>query len=345
MVNGSRRLVDCNERYAEMAGRSKAELIEIGNTGKLQKKVGSVTPNVDNQTLRAQHIPYRGVVSWLRPDGKENMVEYAAMPVEINGKPFTIGMDRDITERVKMQDALDQRARQLEALAHELQIQNDELDAFGHMVAHDLKNPLTMMMAAAEILGFDYVETLAAEDQNYFQVIVDSARRMNTIIDELLVLAATRRQEIACRPLEMGSIVEAALAQLGHLMEAHQPVVEWPEAWPIALGHAPWVERVWANYLGNAILYGGQPPRLTIGATAADNGTICFWVQDNGAGLTAEEQAKLFTPFTRLRQGRAKGHGLGLSIVQRIVKRLGGRVAVESQPGQGSIFQFTLPAA
>jgi signal transduction histidine kinase len=72
---------------------------------------------------------------------------------------------------------------------------------------------------------------------------------------------------------------------------------------------------------------------------------VCFWVRDNGAGLTAEEQSRLFTPFARLDQVRAKGHGLGLSIVRRIVEKLGGQVGVESEVGRGSVFSFTLPAA
>ncbi len=82
-----------------------------------------------------------------------------------------------------------------------------------------------------------------------------------------------------------------------------------------------------------------------LGAEPAEGDQVCIWVADNGPGLSAEEQAQLFTPFTRLRARRADGHGLGLSIVQRIVQRLGGSVGVESQPGQGSRFFFTLPAA
>ncbi len=111
----------------------------------------------------------------------------------------------------------------------------------------------------------------------------------------------------------------------------------------MALGYGPWVEEVWANYLSNAIQYGGRPPRVELGATEQADGMVRFWVRDNGPGLTPEEQARLFTPFTRLDQVRAKGHGLGLSIVRRIVEKLGGQVGVESEVGRGSVFTFTLP--
>jgi signal transduction histidine kinase len=99
---------------------------------------------------------------------------------------------------------------------------------------------------------------------------------------------------------------------------------------------------VWANYLSNAVKYGGRPPHLEVQATAVD-GVARFGVQDNGVGLSAEEQARLFAPFTRLHQVRISGHGLGLSIVQRIMDKLDGRAGVISHSGQGSFFYFELP--
>jgi signal transduction histidine kinase len=109
------------------------------------------------------------------------------------------------------------------------------------------------------------------------------------------------------------------------------------------VGYAPWVEEVWVNYLSNGIKYGGQPAQLQLGATSLPDGMIRFWIKDNGQGLTPEDQAQLFTPFTQLGHVRTNGHGLGLSIVQRIIKRLNGQVGVTSQVGVGSTFTFTLP--
>ena len=131
------------------------------------------------------------------------------------------------------------------------------------------------------------------------------------------------------------------------MIEEYQAQIRYPQHWPVALGHAPWIEEVWTNYLSNGIKYGGQPPRLQLGATACSDGMIRFWVRDNGPGLTPEEQAQLFMPFTQLDQARALGHGLGLSIVRRILEKLGGQVGVESEgvPGEGCRFWFTLPAA
>ena len=118
-----------------------------------------------------------------------------------------------------------------------------------------------------------------------------------------------------------------------------------PDHWPIALGYSPWIEEVWVNYISNAIKYGGRPPRVELGATVQADGMVRFWVRDDGSGLTPAEQAQLFVPFTRLNKTPAKGNGLGLSIVRRIVEKLGGQVGVESEglPGRGCVFSFTLP--
>jgi signal transduction histidine kinase len=122
----------------------------------------------------------------------------------------------------------------------------------------------------------------------------------------------------------------------------YAPEIVLPDAWPVALGHGPWIEEVWANYLSNAMKYGGKPPRLELGAeTTGDN--VRFWVTDNGPGLTPEQQSRLFVPFIRLHQVRATGQGLGLSIVRRIMEKLGGEAWVEGEFGKGSRFGFTLP--
>jgi two-component system sensor histidine kinase/response regulator len=130
------------------------------------------------------------------------------------------------------------------------------------------------------------------------------------------------------------------------MVEEYQAKLVMPNSWPAALGYGPWVEEIWVNYISNAIKYGGQPPRVELGATRQIDGMIRFWVRDNGPGLTLDQQNKLFTPFTQLGQVQTEGYGLGLSIVQRIVGKLGGQVGVESAavPGRGSVFSFTLPA-
>jgi signal transduction histidine kinase len=281
----------------------------------------------------------------------------------------------------RLVDELRQYTAQVEA-------RNEELDAFAHTVAHDLKGPLAYIVGFAEVLRESYPPT-EKEPCRYLRTIAKKGRKMATIIDELLLLAGVRKiEDLQVSPLDMASVVAEVQERMADMVEEYQAEVIVPGSWPLVLGYGSWVEEVWVNYISNAIKYGGRPPRVELGfdesvnqqdlgrvvsesanwrisesaqtrpladlstRPLADSPTrrlahsqVRFWVRDNGPGLTAEEQERLFKPFTRLHQASTKGHGLGLSIVLRIVEKLGGEVGVESVLGQGSVFSFTLPAA
>jgi hypothetical protein len=168
--------------------------------------------------------------------------------------------------------------------------------------------------------------------------------------------------------LDMAQHVAEAQSRLTYKIEETDAQITTPAHWPAAVGYGPWVVEVWANYISNALKYGGRPedgvpPRVALGFSRLEGGPeapgrdapdlpaeiqdldahVAFWVRDNGPGLTPAQQQQLFTPFERLHDTRAEGHGLGLSIVHRIVSKLGGDVGVVSQVGEGSTFYFTLP--
>jgi PAS domain S-box-containing protein len=274
--------------------------------------------------------------------GREIPIDYSAAPIwdEKGGLTGVVLVLRDITERKRAEEAL-------RRYAVELQARNEELDAFAHTAAHDLKNPASLVVGFAETLEKDYTALSDDERLSAVQALSRIGRKMNSIIDELLLLSGLRDAQVETELLDMRSVATAAQQRLAYMIQEFQAeiVVNQPEAWPKARGYAPWLEEVWVNYLSNALQYGGTPPRIELGAHAQPDGRARFWVRDNGPGLAAEQQAKLFTPFTRLDRVRATGHGLGLSIVRRIVEKLGGQVAVDSAgaPGQGCVFSFTLP--
>lgn len=222
----------------------------------------------------------------------------------------------------------------------------DELDAFGHTVAHDLKSPLAVLLGRLGLLEL-MVDTA---DRPTLQANLGeasrAAERLNRIIDELLLLAGVRRDHVTREPLDMRAIVAEAATRIAELLKQSGATLTVAETLPMATGYGPWVTHVWANYLTNAAKYGGPAARITVGGEPRPDGrAVRFWVADQGPGLDAAAQARLFVPFTRISSIRAKGHGLGLSIVRRIVEKLGGEVGVESTPGQGARFWFELPVA
>lgn len=249
---------------------------------------------------------------------------------------------RDL-EQAHLQQLQIERQR-LQEYTQELQARNEELDAFAHTVAHDLKNPLGSIVGYAELLERLYAPELDERGRQQLQHIQKAGLKMDRIIEALLRLAGIRNETISLTPLDMGCILQETQQRLDLLIQQSGAEFVLPSRWPVAQGYAPWVEEVWANYISNAIKYGGDPPRLEFGADPLPDEMIRFWVRDNGRGVAAEDRARLFAPFERLNHIDVEGHGLGLSIVRRIVKKLGGAVGVESEIGLGSTFFFTLPA-
>jgi signal transduction histidine kinase len=228
-------------------------------------------------------------------------------------------------------------------LQKKLQEQVAELDAFARTVAHDLKNPLGAIIAYSDFLLEPDFEASHDEQLEILQGVRQCGYSALNIIEELLLLAGVRKRSVELTPLDMADVVQQAQERLGMLIDEYQGELTLPETWPNAQGYAPWIVEVWVNYLSNGLKYGGQPPRLELGATPQADGMIRFWVRDNGPGIAPADQGALFTEFTRLDQVRAEGHGLGLSIVRRIIDKLGGQVGLESEIGQGSVFYFALP--
>lgn len=227
----------------------------------------------------------------------------------------------------------------------ELQARNEELDAFAHTVAHDLKNPLTLVVGFADMLRDIFPSMPQAEVEQYLSIIIEHGKKMGRIIEALLLLAVVRgTKEVEIDEIDMGFIVAETLKRIEFMIKEYNAEIIVPPSWPTVYGYGQWLEEVWYNYLTNGLKYGGRPPRLELGYDLLDNKMVCFWVKDNGAGFSIEQPEKLFTPLSKLTASDYQtGHGLGLSIVRRIVERLGGKVGVESKLGEGSKFSFTLP--
>ncbi len=264
-------------------------------------------------------------------------------------KGFELGAADYITKPIQHEEVLARVNAHLNIykLQQHLQVCNLQLDAFSRTVAHDLKNPLNTVVGyadeLAEICSED--DLLNADLRSQLDLVAKAGHKMEDIINSLLLFARTTKDELVDKqPLDMFEIFQQIQERLVYAIEDSKAEIIIPDNFPEITSYAPWVEEILANYISNGLKYGGSPPKIELGADILeDDNMICFWVQDNGQGLSEEAQAKLFTPFTRLHQERAEGHGLGLSIVQQIVERLDGKAGVNSEIGRGSRFYFTLP--
>lgn len=224
------------------------------------------------------------------------------------------------------------------------------LDAYARTVAHDLKNPVAVIdgyLALARSVLDDM--NITHEQLHYYLARAQrSTDTMTGIINSLLLLATLRNiDEITLTPLNMQQIAQRVLERLELSIEKTRAEIHLQAEMPLALGYGHWVEEIWLNYISNALKYGGTPPVIHIGATPSVDGTfIRYTVQDNGNGISPEDQRTLFKDFGRLKQHQGvEGHGLGLVIVRQMVERMGGVVDVESVLGESTTFSFTLPKA
>ncbi|GEM_PF-2095299 len=331
---------------AEALGRNIDLLIASGSPQMLRE--GTRLTATAFTADRVAHI----VTQRMRKDG-------SLVDVEVYGTPELVGAERgmilsyyDISELQAARQALEQsnaelqqRLVELDRVNAALQAQNEELDAFAHTVAHGLRSPLGNIIGYADLLRWDAPAMSGAEVSDLALEILQQGRRMRNIIDELLLLSSMRKEDVRVEPLNMADVVAAAQERLADLIARSEAEIHLPDAWPRALGYGPWVEEVWVNYLSNALIHSGPSPVIELGAEPWGEGMVRFWVRDHGPGVAPEIRGHLFMPFTHLSQVRAVGHGLGLSIVQRIIAKLGGEVGVESEPGHGSLFYFALPTA
>lgn len=242
--------------------------------------------------------------------------------------------------------ALAEKNSELELQSASLREQNNDLDAYAHTVAHDLKQPLTNIVASASLLSAIGIGINLPEEKKRELLLglQKSAQKMKAIIDSLLLLASVRKTtKISLSPLNIRTIAEEACTRLEPLIEQTHASIEFTEHWPTALGQEQWVEEVWVNYLSNALKYGGTAPQIQLGAAGTENGMVKCWVKDFGPGLSAVQQQELFDLFVRFDNNITEGHGLGLSIVKRITRTLGGEVGYEKSADGGSVFWFSLP--
>ncbi|MBL8382168.1 MAG: hypothetical protein JNM90_03770 [Burkholderiales bacterium] len=240
-------------------------------------------------------------------------------------------------------EATRQHQSALESRARELADANQELEAFSHTVAHDLRAPLRAIDNFAHLLEEEHRERLPESGRRDLDAISRNARRMATLVDGLLEYARLGRVAPAEEAVSMRGLVDAVIQEI---LSPQRAVIEIG-ALPTVLGDALLLKQVWANLIGNALKFSAGAPAPLVRVEAAVTGAeVVFSVADNGVGFDPTYASKLFGMFQRLHAaGEFEGTGVGLAIVKRIVERHGGRVWGASPEAAGACFRFALPIA
>lgn len=275
-----------------------------------------------------------------RHDGEYRWFKTRAIPIhDERGRTVKVfGSCTDIDDKMRAEESL-------RKMGDELQLSNRELEQFAYVVSHDLREPLRTISGFLNLVQKKSRDRLDAQGNEYIDYAVQGAERLDRMILDLLEYSKIHRQELTRRPVSLFDIWLEAVENLRYLIEdtgtriTHDPL-------PMVRGDTGQLVRLLQNLIGNAITYcKGRKPRIHIGvASEGDHWRIA--VQDNGIGIEPEHQKRIFKIFQRLHtQKEYPGTGIGLAICQKIVERHGGCIWVDSEPGKGSTFYFTLSKA
>ncbi|WP_182866453.1 sensor histidine kinase [Rhodopirellula sp. JC639] len=241
-------------------------------------------------------------------------------------------------------DITDQRIREdeLKHLNSELSKSNRELEQFAYVASHDLKEPLRKISSFAQLLQQEYGSKLSEEATEYIEFIVSSADRLMTLISDLLSISRISSQGKQLAPVDANAALAEAISNLQMAIEESGAEIT-VESFPTLIADPNQLTQLFQNLIENAIKYHGQnPPQIHVGGRQIGPQYECF-VKDNGIGIEEKYAERIFEIFKRLHsRGEYPGTGVGLAICKKIVQRMGGRIWLESTPGDGSTFYFTI---
>ncbi len=253
---------------------------------------------------------------------------------------------RDVTEQKKAERHILDMAEDARKRALELEGVNQELEAFSYSVSHDLRAPLRHIAGFADMLQKHAEKSLDAKSQRFIKTIMDSAKRMGMLIDDLLVFSRMGRAEMRREKVDFNTMIDGIIADLAPDIGSRN-IVWKREPLPQVMGDRAMLQQVFVNLIANAIKYSGpRDPAIIEIKSHEEKNEYIFCVSDNGVGFDMAYAHKLFGVFQRLHEAsQFEGTGIGLANVRRIVSRHGGRVWAEAELDKGAAFHFSLPKA
>ncbi len=287
------------------------------------------------------------------PDG--SIIEAYDFPfTDVDGTPLILEMDVDVTEQRQTQNALKkinetleeqvkERTQELSKSNIELKRSNKELKQFAYISSHDLQEPLRMVTSFTQLLERRYKGQLDNEADEYIEFIVEGAHRMKYLIDDLLTFSRLNTQAKKFENVNLETVLNEVLSNLTVSIEESNAIITH-DPLPTVNADKTQMMQVFQNLIANAIkFHGSNPPKIHISAHK-DEKEWKFAVTDNGIGIDPEYQKQIFEVFKRLHtREEYPGSGIGLSVSQKIIRRHGGNIWVESELGKGSTFYFTIP--
>ena len=286
---------------------------------------------------------YEGV----RKDGSRFPVDLTFNPLEMaEAGGGTEASQQSITS---VRDRTDQQAAEdkLRAYSEDLARSNAELERFAYVASHDLQEPLRMVSSYTQLLSRRYKGKLDGSADEFIAYAVDGATRMQTLINDLLAYSRVGTKPKEFVPVDAEALLQRVLHDMQTSLEAREATIVHDDPLPIILGDAGQLGQLFQNLIGNATKFRRpeEPPRVEINVHHHPDGFWHFSVRDNGIGIDPKYFERIFVIFQRLHTKQEyAGTGIGLAICKKIVERHGGRLWVESEPGQGATFLFTLPA-
>jgi PAS domain S-box-containing protein len=335
-----RRLIDCNQAYADMAGRSKAELTAVDDIRRIQAHDHSQAHSRQLQERIEEGLPYSGSFSWVRPDGRENHIEYRAVPVRLGERILVYGIDRDVTARRKAEE----RLRQAEVARRAAEEASRMKDEFVSVINHELRTPLNNLLGYAQTFQRALKRQQAStEDQEHFlDAILESGRHLSHIVEDILDAARIEagRLKVDLAPTPAGEILAGMAGHLKRSAEEKQLAFEMDVAdFPVIKADRQRFSQVVYNVVGNAIKF-TEEGFIRVTGRRNGHGYAVLEVSDSGPGLPEDQVEAVFDRFKRLNEAsKLPGLGLGLSISQELMKLMGGQITAANRPDGGAVFR------
>jgi PAS domain S-box-containing protein len=283
------------------------------------------------------------------PAGEPRWWHVAVSPVldERNQPQLLLAVSRDITERKRMEEALELANKKLESSARELTRSNEDLEQFARVAAHDLRAPLRTIVQFSQLLVRRYKDLEDEHTQEYLQFIEQGGQRMAALIDDLMRYALVAQTPLIPDIVQAASACDTAVTNLTAAIESHAAKVHCliPEQVKVKV-EISLLTQVFQNLIANGIHYRRDDIAPDIKVRAQTQGVHwLFSVEDNGIGIEKHNAEKIFEPFRRLHGTDRPGSGIGLATCKRVIERAEGKIWVDSRPDQGSTFFFLLPKA